>query len=128
MIHRAPFGSMERFIGVLIEHCSGNFPLWLMPEQVAILPVSDKWEEYGKNVLKLLQKADIRALVDERNETIGKKIRDAEVQRTPVMLILGEQEAQDGNISVRMKGKGDLGKMEIKDFIQFFNEQLENNV
>ena len=96
MIHRAPFGSMERFVAVLLEHCGGNFPLWLTPEQVKILPVSEKYNEYAKEIAQFLEISDIRALVDDRNEKIGRKIRDAEVTKIPYMLIVGEKEATSG--------------------------------
>ena len=124
MIHRAPFGSMERFMGVLIEHCAGNFPLWLSPEQVAILPISDKYLDYSKKVFDLLNFSDIRGLFDDRNEKIGKKIRDAETQKIPFMLIIGEQEANEGTVSVRKHGEGDVGKFKLDDFINYFKEQL----
>ncbi len=105
MIHRAPFGSMERFVAVLIEHCAGKFPLWLMPEQVKILPVSDKYNNYAQSVLNKLKIYDIRALVDERNEKVGRKIRDAEVEKMPYMLIVGEDEENQGTVSVRKQGR-----------------------
>lgn len=116
MIHRAPFGSMERFVAVLIEHCAGNFPLWLTPEQVIILPISEKYNEYSKKVLQLLKNYDIRAAVDERDERAGKKIRDAEVSKIPFMLIVGEKEELSGSVSVRKHGEGDLGTMSIESF------------
>src|SRR6185369_9779985 len=109
MIHRAPFGSMERFMGVLIEHCAGNFPLWLSPEQVAILPISDKYLDYSKKVFDLMNFSDIRGLFDDRNEKIGRKIRDAENKKIPFMLIIGEQEASEESVSVRKHGEGDVG-------------------
>ncbi len=124
MIHRAPFGSMERFMGVLIEHCAGNFPLWLSPEQVAIMPISDKYLDYSKKVFDLLNFSDIRGLFDDRNEKIGKKIRDAETKKIPFMLIIGEQEANEGTVSVRKHGEGDVGKFKIDDFVNYFKEQL----
>jgi len=124
MIHRAPFGSMERFMGVLIEHCAGNFPLWLSPEQVAILPISDKFLNYSKKVFDLLNFSDIRGLFDDRNEKIGKKIRDAETKKIPFMLIIGEQEASEESVSVRKHGEGDVGKFKLDDFIKYFKEQL----
>jgi len=116
MIHRAPFGSMERFTGVLIEHCAGKFPLWLSPEQFAILPVSDRFVEYANDVLRQLNADDLRGFVDDRNETIGKKIRDNELKRIPFLLIVGEKEADAGNISVRKQGEGDQGAMSVADF------------
>src|ERR1700733_9318632 len=116
MIHRAPFGSLERFVAVLIEHCAGNFPLWLTPDQVAILPISEKYNDYAQNVLELLSNFDIRGFVDDRNEKIGKKIRDAEVKKIPYMLIVGEKEAAEEVVSVRKHGQGDLGSMSIEEF------------
>ena len=124
MIHRAPFGSMERFVAVLLEHCGGNFPLWLTPEQVKILPVSDKFNEYAQEIAKFLEISDIRALVDDRNEKIGRKIRDAEVTKIPFMLIVGEKEATSGELSVRRHGKGDLGTMTRQEFVQ----NIENEI
>ena len=124
MIHRAPFGSMERFVAILLEHTGGNFPLWLMPEQATILSLSEKYEKYSKKVLNLLENNEIRALVDNRNETIGKKIRDAESKKIPYMLIVGEQEEQSGTVSVRKHGEGDLGSMSIADFTQLVNNEL----
>jgi len=118
MIHRAPFGSMERFVAVLLEHCGGNFPLWLTPEQVKILPVSEKYNEYAKDIASFLEISDIRALVDDRNEKIGRKIRDAEVTKIPYMLIVGEKEAESGALSVRRHGQGDLGTMSREEFVQ----------
>ena len=126
MIHRAPFGSLERFISVLIEHTAGKFPLWLMPEQYAILPVSDRFTDYATKVQQELAAADIRGYVDNRNETLGRKIRDTELKRIPIMLILGEKEAEEGSISVRIQGleDGDKGSMPVADFIAFFQELL----
>jgi threonyl-tRNA synthetase len=124
MIHRAPFGSMERFIAILIEHCSGNFPLWLSPEQFIILPVSEKYHEYAQNVLSFLNNNDIRGLVDERSEKVGKKIRDAEVSKVPFMLIVGEKEAAEQSISVRKHGAGDLGTLSLEAFTDYFNKAL----
>jgi len=124
MIHRAPFGSMERFVAVLLEHCGGNFPLWLTPEQVKILPVSDKYNEYAKEVAQFLEISDIRALVDERNEKIGRKIRDAEVSKTPFMLIVGEKEMESGQLSVRRHGQGDQGAMSKEEFVQLIAQEI----
>ncbi len=126
MIHRAPFGSMERFISVLIEHTAGKFPLWLTPEQYAILPVSDRFVDYANEVKSKLEEYDIRGFVDDRNETLGRKIRDTEVKRIPMMLIIGEKEAENGQVSVRMQGveSGDKGAMSIQDFIGFFKDLL----
>ncbi|MBS4014036.1 MAG: threonine--tRNA ligase [Bacteroidetes bacterium] len=124
MIHRAPFGSMERFVAVLIEHCAGNFPLWLAPEQAIILPISEKYENYAKNVLNLLNNYEIRSLIDERSEKTGKKIRDAEVRKIPYMIIVGEKEEASGTVSVRRHGKGDLGTFSIEEFVKIFNEEI----
>lgn len=125
MIHRAPFGSMERFVALLIEHSGGNFPLWLSPDQVAILPLSEKYNENCKEVLKLLNNSDIRGFVDERNEKVGKKIRDAEVSKVPYMLIIGEKEVENGTVSVREHGKGDKGSMKIAEFAQMIKEEID---
>jgi threonyl-tRNA synthetase len=116
MIHRAPFGSLERFIAVLIEHCAGNFPLWLSPEQFTILPISEKYEDYAKKLSDILKDSDICGLIDFRDEKIGRKIRDAEVKKIPYMLIVGEKEAAEGLVSVRKHGTGDLGSMSIEEF------------
>ncbi len=124
MIHRAPFGSLERFIAVLIEHCAGKFPLWLNPEQIAILPISEKYNDYAKKVLELLKNYDIRGLVDERNEKIGKKIRDTELQKVPYMLIVGEKEEAENTVSVRKQGEGDLGSFGIDDFAKLINDEI----
>ncbi|MDR5589744.1 threonine--tRNA ligase [Christiangramia sp. SM2212] len=128
MIHRAPFGSMERFVAILLEHTGGNFPLWLMPEQAIILSLSEKYEKYSQKVLTLLENNEIRALVDNRNETIGKKIREAEVNKYPYMLIVGEQEAKDGTISVRKHSEGDLGTMKIEDFANLINTEIDSTL
>jgi threonyl-tRNA synthetase len=124
MIHRAPFGSMERFIAILIENTAGNFPLWLAPEQIAILPISEKYHDYAKEVYSHMQESDIRGIVDERDEKIGKKIRDAELKKIPFMLIVGEKEAAEGEVSVRMHGQGDQGSQKISEFIAFFNGKV----
>ncbi|MBO0934828.1 threonine--tRNA ligase [Fibrella aquatilis] len=125
MIHRAPFGSMERFIAILIENTAGNFPLWLSPDQIAILPISEKYETYANDLFFTLQEADIRGFVDLRDEKIGRKIRDAEVAKVPFMLIVGEKEAAEGTVSVRRKGEGDLGSMSIAAFTTLFQEQVK---
>src|SRR5690554_3268275 len=125
MIHRAPFGSMERFIAILLEHTGGNFPLWLTPAQVTILSLSEKYEIYSQKVLNLLENDEIRALVDNRNETIGKKIRDAEMNKIPYMLIVGEQEEKDGTVSVRKHGEGDLGTMTPKAFSELIQQAVK---
>lgn len=126
MIHRAPFGSMERFVAVLIEHCAGNFPLWLTPVQAIILPISEKYQEYAEKVLTLLKKYDIRAQVDDRSEKAGRKIRDAEMKKIPYMLIVGEKEADDESVSVRKHGEGDLGTFSIKDFAELIDQNVDN--
>ncbi len=123
MIHRAPFGSMERFIAILLEHTGGNLPLWLTPEQIIILPISEKYEKYAKNVLTLLENSDIRATIDNRNEKIGRKIRDAEMMKTPFMIIIGEKEEKDGTVSVRKHKEGDLGTFKIDEFINFIHKE-----
>jgi len=127
MIHRAPFGSMERFVAILLEHTGGNFPLWLMPEQVSILSLSEKYEKYAQKVLNLLENNEIRALVDNRNETIGKKIREAEMNKIPYMLIVGEQEEKDGTVSVRKHSEGDLGTMSVEKFSELISSEIEKN-
>lgn len=124
MIHRAPFGSMERFVAVLIEHTAGKFPLWLTPEQFIILPISEKYEEYAKQVLSQLEDLDLRGSIDERNEKTGKKIRDAEVAKIPFMLIVGEKEQEEGTVSVRRHGEGDLGVMKIEEFAALVNNMV----
>jgi threonyl-tRNA synthetase len=124
MIHRAPFGSMERFVAVLLEHCGGNLPLWLAPDQVMILPVGEKFHDYATQVMQLLENYDIRALVDERSEKIGRKIRDAEVKKMPYMLIVGEKEQEARTVSVRKHGEGDQGSMSIEDFAAHINEEI----
>ncbi len=111
MIHRAPFGSMERFVAVLLEHTAGKFPLWLTPEQVVLLPLSEKYNEYAQQVADAFAENDVRAIVDDRNEKVGKKIRDNELKRIPYLLIVGEKEQQDGTVSVRKQGEGDKGVM-----------------
>ena len=125
MIHRAPFGSMERFIAVLLENTGGNFPLWLMPEQAIILSLSEKYEKYSQKVLTLLENNEIRALANHRNDTIGKKIRDAEMSKIPYMLIVGEQEAEDGTVSVRKHGEGDIGVMTVEAFSELINNEIK---
>lgn len=128
MIHRAPFGSMERFVAVLIEHTAGKFPLWLTPDQVAILPISEKFNDYAAKVQKYLKQFDIRALVDDRNEKIGRKIRDNEMKRIPYMLIVGEKEAENGEVSVRKQGAGDQGIMKFEDFAKKISEEVQNMI
>jgi threonyl-tRNA synthetase len=128
MIHRAPFGSMERFVAVLLEHCAGDFPLWLATEQVAILPISDKFNEYAEKVSELLNNSDIRGFVDDRNEKIGKKIRDAELKKIPFMLIIGEKEAETELVSVRQRLQGDLGSMSADAFTKIVEEAIQNEL
>jgi threonyl-tRNA synthetase len=123
MIHRAPFGSMERFIAVLLEHCAGNFPLWLAPEQVTILPISERFNEHSQNLVNELKLYDIRGILDDRDEKIGKKIRDAEMEKIPFMLIIGEKEQSENKVAVRRHGKGDLGVYSLSDFIELFQER-----
>ncbi len=124
MIHRAPFGSMERFVAILIEHCAGKFPLWLTPEQARILPLSDKHNDYAENVSKILENYDIRALVDSRSEKVGRKIRDAELVKIPYMLIVGENEKSEGTVSVRKQGEGDVGTMSIEAFAERVRSEI----
>ncbi len=124
MIHRAPFGSMERFVAILLEHTGGNFPIWLMPEQAIVLTLSEKYEKYGEKVLTLLENHEIRALADNRSETIGKKIREAEMQKIPFMIIVGEQEENDGTISVRRHGGEDLGSMDVNAFAKIIETEI----
>ncbi|SKA46208.1 threonyl-tRNA synthetase [Chitinophaga eiseniae] len=126
MIHRAPFGSLERFIAVLIEHCAGKFPLWLAPTQVKILPISEKTQAYAEKVAELLKKAEIRAEIDDRSEKIGKKIRDTELAKVPYMLVLGEKEATDNIVAVRRQAKGDLGTMTLEQFTTLVNDEVTN--
>jgi len=126
MIHRAPFGSMERFVAVLIEHTAGKFPIWLTPEQAVILPISEKYNDYAKKVLNVLNNYDIRALIDDRNEKIGKKIRDNELKRIPYMLIVGEKEEETGTISVRKQHEGDKGTMSPEEFASYIKSEIDN--
>ncbi|TAE49455.1 MAG: threonine--tRNA ligase, partial [Cytophagales bacterium] len=126
MIHRAPFGSLERFIAVLTEHCAGNFPLWLAPEQIAILPVSEKFHEYAKKIHSELEELDIRGFLDERDEKIQRKIRDAEVKKIPFMLIVGEKEQESNTIALREHGHGDKGACTLNEFVQLFQEKIKN--
>lgn len=125
MIHRAPFGSLERFVAILIENTAGNFPLWLSPDQIAVLPISEKYEDYANEIFLRLQEVDLRGYVDHRSEKMGRKIRDAEVAKVPFMLIVGEQEEADGLVSIRKKGEGDLGSMSLDSFIQLAREEIQ---
>ncbi len=128
MIHRAPFGSMERFIALLLEHTGGNFPLWLIPDQAIILPVSEKYEKYAEKVLDSLENHEIRALVDKRNETVGKKIREAEMNKIPFMLIVGENEEKEETIAVRRHGGSDLGTLSLKDFTDLVTSEINSTL
>jgi threonyl-tRNA synthetase len=125
-IHRAPLGTHERFIGFLIEHYAGNFPLWLAPQQVSILPISEKFNGYAKKVLQLLRNSDIRGLVDDRDEKIGKKIRDAEIKKVPYMLIIGEKEEAEGTVSIRQHGKGDQGSMSVQELTDQITKEIND--
>lgn len=126
MIHRAPFGSMERFVAVLIENCAGKFPLWLAPTQAIILPISDKYIEYAEEVKMRMKNADIRAEADERNEKIGKKIREAEINKIPYMFVVGEKEMQEGKVSVRKQAKGDIGTKTLDEAADFLKEEIDS--
>ncbi|RXQ96193.1 threonine--tRNA ligase [Ancylomarina salipaludis] len=128
MIHRAPFGSMERFVAVLIEHTGGKFPLWLTPEQTVIMPISEKYNDYAKKVLNSLNNSDIRAVLDDRNEKIGRKIRDNELKKIPYLLIVGEKEAQENAVSVRRQGEGDMGTMQITEFAELIKKEVEGQM
>ena len=128
MIHRAPFGSMERFVAVLLEHCAGDFPLWLSSEQFAVLPISEKFNDYAQKVSDILNNSDIRGLVDVRNEKVGKKIRDAELSKIPFMLIVGEKEAEENKVSVRKRGEGDIGMMDIDKFVEVVIEAINEEL
>ncbi len=128
MIHRAPFGSLERFIAILIENTAGNFPLWLSPEQIAVLPISEKYEDYANDVFLALQEQDIRGYVDHRAEKIGRKIRDAEVSKVPIMIIIGEKEQEENKVSVRKKGEGDLGSFTIEEFVKYAQQEINKNI
>ncbi len=128
MIHRAPFGSMERFVAILLEHTGGNFPLWLMPVQAIILSISEKYEKYSEKVLSLLENHEIRALADNRNETIGKKIREAEMQKIPYMIIVGENEEGENKITVRQHGGGDLGMISVESFAKIVETEINKTL
>lgn len=128
MIHRAPFGSLERFIAILIENTAGNFPLWLSPDQIAVLPISEKYQDFANDVFLQLQEADIRGYVDHRDEKIGRKIRDAEVNKLPYMLVVGEKEQEERKVSVRRKGQGDLGQMPLEEFIVHFKAEVQGTI
>jgi len=128
MIHRAPFGSLERFIAILIENTAGNFPLWLSPDQIAVLPISEKYQDYANDVFLQLQEADVRGYADHRDEKIGRKIRDAEVNKIPYMLIVGEKEQAEGTVSVRRKGHPDMGSMTIEAFAAHFKTEVTGTI
>jgi threonyl-tRNA synthetase len=127
MIHRAPFGSMERFVAILLEHTGGNFPLWLMPKQVNILCVSEKHKNYAEKVLNFLENHEIRALIDDRNETIGKKIRESEMSKTPYMIILGEQEVENQTVSLRKHQRGDMGSFTLETLAKQIKKEIEDS-
>jgi threonyl-tRNA synthetase len=128
MIHRAPFGSMERFVAVLIEHTAGKFPLWLAAEQSVVLPISEKYNDYAQKVSDFLNISDIRTVVDDRNEKIGRKIRDNELKRIPYLLIVGEKEAESETVSVRRQGEGDKGVMELSEFAELLTNEVRNQL
>ena len=128
MIHRAPFGSLERFTAVLIEHTAGHFPLWLTPDQVAILPISEKFNDYAQKVRQYLDKQGVRALVDDRNEKIGRKIRDNELKRVPYMVIVGEKESAESLVSMRKQGGGEQATMKMEEFAQRINAEVADQL
>ena len=128
MIHRAPFGSLERFVAVLLEHTGGRLPLWLTPDQVNIVPVSEKYEEYAKKVCDLLNNSDIRASIDDRNETLGKRIRESEMKRIPFLVIVGEKEMNEGTVSVRRQGGIDAGSMPVDDFAALVSNEIKDQL
>ena len=128
MIHRAPFGSMERFVAVLLEHTAGRFPLWLAPDQCVVLPISEKFNDYANKVAQELAQNDIRAIVDDRNEKIGKKIRDNELKRIPYLLVVGEKEAQNNEVSLRKQGEGDKGTMKIATFAEYLTKEINDTI
>ncbi|MBW6501151.1 MAG: threonine--tRNA ligase [Bacteroidales bacterium] len=128
MIHRTVFGSLERFVAVLIENTAGKFPLWLAPEKAVILPISEKFNDYAANVLDILNNSDICTLIDDRNEKIGKKIRDNELKRIPYLLVIGEKEAESGTVAVRKQGEGDRGSMKVEEFVSFIRREIENEI
>jgi threonyl-tRNA synthetase len=125
MIHRAPFGSLDRFISVLLEHCAGDFPLWLAPEQVVVLPISERFNDYAQTVVDMLNDHEITTKIDDRNEKIGKKIRDAEISKLPYMIIIGEKEQEQAQVSVRRRKEGDLGTMTAAEFVQHIKTEIE---
>jgi threonyl-tRNA synthetase len=128
MIHRAVFGSLERFIAVLIENTAGKFPLWLAPEKAVIIPVSDKFNDYALKILQILNNSDICTLIDDRSEKLGKKIRDNELKRIPYLLIVGEKEVENNTVSIRKQGDGDKGNMTIDEFVSFIKEEINKEL
>jgi threonyl-tRNA synthetase len=128
IIHRAPLGTHERFIGFLLEHYAGKFPTWIAPMQVKILPISDKFMDYAKQVLSALKAAGVRAEIDDRNEKIGKKIRDAELMKVPYMLVIGEKEMNESQVSIRRQGKGDMGAKALSEFVQEISKEIEDRI
>ena len=128
MIHRAPFGSMERFVAVLIEHTAGKFPIWLAPNQFVVLPISEKFNDYAHEVVNKLKDLNVNGIIDERNEKIGRKIRDNELKRIPYLLIVGEKEQENGQISVRKQGAGDMGAMTVEEFANIVNEEVKKYI
>jgi threonyl-tRNA synthetase len=128
MIHRAPFGSMERFVAVLLEHTAGKFPLWLAPDQVVVMPISEKFNDYAEQVVKYLKTRDVRAHIDDRNEKIGRKIRDNELKRIPFLLVVGEKEQEQGTVSVRVQGEGDKGAMTSEAFADMVTDLVTKEV
>jgi threonyl-tRNA synthetase len=128
MIHRAPFGSMERFVAVLLEHTAGKFPLWLTPDQVVVMPISEKFNDYAKKVVDYLNNCDIRALIDDRNEKLGKKIRDNELKRIPYLIIVGEKEEENQSVSIRKQGEGDKGVMLVKEFAGLIQSEVNRQM
>ena len=128
IIHRAPLGTHERFIGFLLEHFAGNLPLWISPNQVIILPVSDQYNDYARKILISMKNYDIRTLIDERREKIGRKIRDAETQRIPYMIIVGEREKKENKISIRKRNEGDMGSIDVDSFVKKIKNDIINRV
>ena len=128
MIHRAPFGSLERFTAVLIEHTAGHFPLWLAPDQVAILPISEKYNDYAQTLKTYFDTQDVRSYVDDRNEKVGRKIRDNELKRVPYMVVVGEKEATDGLVSMRKQGGGEQASMKKEEFVQRIKDEVANQL
>lgn len=125
MIHRAPFGSMERFVAVLLEHTGGKFPLWLAPQQVVVLPLSEKYNDFAKKVCDFLNNCELRALLDDRNETVGKRIRENELKRIPYLLVVGEREETSGTVSVRRQGEGNIGTMKQEAFADLLRKEIK---